>query len=320
MTLVEQIAGLELVKIQYRLKIFEPFHFEPEMILHWRKELVRGALRAAEIRTEDPLQFNALIDPSPADDPYAQRQFQKPAPLFIVDPINLHAKDYVAGEIFPLEILFPGEGVRHAATFARILIGLGEIGIFKGEGSFEVDSCWAMPLQGGWQSVWAAGDALDQVSMPILDVQWLIDKKGDAGGPFQLKFVTPARLLKKGRPLFRADFGSLFPFALRRVTSVLYSCSQMELNLDAPRLINDAQAVGSINNCLTWEDWRHLNADHGTQGVGGVTGTLQMAAGLPEDIYIILRLAELFNIGKGASYGAGCFVLDPDSSAITEKR
>lgn len=94
----------------------------------------------------------------------------------------------------------------------------------------------------------------------------------------------------------------------------------MELNLDAPRLINDAQAVGSINNCLTWEDWRHLNADHGTQGVGGVTGTLQMAAGLPEDIYIILRLAELFNIGKGASYGAGCFVLDPDSSAITEKR
>ncbi len=320
MTLVEQIAGLELVKIEYRLKIIEPFHFEPEMILHWRKELVRGAFRAAVSGTEDSLLFNALISPPPANDPYAQKQFQKPAPLFIVDPTNLHSRDYAAGDIFPLEILFPGEGVRHAATFVRILIGLSEIGIYKGGGRFEVDSYWAMPPQGGWQSVWTAGDDHEQISMPILDVQWLIDNKRGAGDPFQIKFVTPARLLKKSRPLFKADFGSLFPFVLRRVSSVLYSCCQMELDLDAPGLINEAQTIYSIKNCLSWEDWRHLNADHGIQGVGGVTGTLQVGAGLPEDIYTILRLAELFNVGKGASYGAGCFVLDPVSSAITEKR
>jgi hypothetical protein len=320
MTLLEQIADLELVKVRYRLKLLEPFHFEPEMILHWRKELLRGAGRAAESSSYQPCLFKALLDPRPADDPYAKRQFQKPSPPFIIDPIPLRAKQYVMGELLPIDILFPGDSVIHANTFARLLIGLGEFGIFKGGGRFEVDSFWTMNHQGDWDTTWSQGEDLDGVPMSILSIQWLIKKNLDSLQPLSLKFVTPARLLKNNRPLFKPLFSDIFPFMLRRVTSVLYSCCHLEVNLDAGQLIQDAQTFCSQNMHLTWEDWRYLNADHGIQGIGGVSGVLQLDAGMSDDMQTLLRLAELFHLGKGASYGAGCFILAPVKVDLIENR
>jgi hypothetical protein len=309
MTLVEQISAVELVKVRYRLTLLEPFHFEPEMILHWRKELLRGARQAVESGA-DSLLLNALLDPRPAADPYAQKKFQKPSPSFVIDPVNLRAGDYAAGELLSLEVLFPGDGVGHAVTFARLLIGLGSIGLFKGAGRFELDSIWSMYRRDGWQAVWTKGDSLGSVSMPILNVQWLIEEEKVESHPLLLRFVSPARLLQKNRPLFKAEFSDLFPFVLRRVTSLLYSCCQLELDLDITDLINQAHTVSTYSNRLTWQDWRHLDADHGIQGVGGVAGSVEITAGLTDDLHTFLCLAELFNIGKGASYGAGRFVLE----------
>jgi hypothetical protein len=320
MTLIEQIAQSELVKVRYQLKFLELFHFEPEMILHWRKDLLRAARRSSELKDVDHYLFNSLLNPQPADDPRAQKQFQKPAPPFIVDPLKLHKEEYAPGGLLTLEIVFPGDGVRNAGTFARLLISLGAIGLFKKAGRFEIETICALTQQDDWQSVWSAGDDLERVSMPIINVKWLIEKNVAVDQPLLLNFVSPARLLKKNRPLFKAKFIDIFPFILRRVTSVLYSCCQLELNLDVARLINDAQTVCSQKNLLVWKDWRHLDADHGVQGVGGISGSLTLDAGLTEDLRVLLYLAELFNIGKGASYGAGRFILEPLLSEMSEKR
>lgn len=320
MTIIEQIANLELVKVRFRLEILEPFSFDPGMILHWRKELVRGARLALESGLDDSTAFAELLNPLPADDPVAQKRFQKPAPPFIIDPENLLAADYAAGEILSLDVLFPGDGVRHAITFARVLVGLGRIGLHKGSGQFELCAMDALTHNDDWQSVWQQGGSLENISLPLLKAGWLIEEKPINAQPLSLRFVTPARLLKNNRPLFTAEFRDLFPFILRRVTSVLYLCSRIELQSDVSSLLADAAEVCTQTSSLAWVDWRHLDTNHGIQGIGGLSGTISLISGLTDDLHTILRLAEMFHVGKWASYGTGCFVMEPVMAETVEKR
>ncbi len=310
---------MELVKVRFSLELLESLRFEPGMILHWRKELIRGARLAAESGLDDSA-LKELLNPLPAEDPVAQKRFQKPAPPFIIDPENLLVTDYAAGEVLSIDVLFPGDGVRHAITFAKVLIGLGRIGLHKGSGRFDLNSISALTHNAAWQPVWQPGSLLDNVSLPWLKARWLIEEKPFSGQPLSLRFVTPARLLKKNRPLFAAEFKDLFPFMLRRVTSILYSSCRVELESFIPALIDDAAKVNAESGKLTWVDWRQLDANHGIQGIGGVSGTVTLNSGLTEDLYIIVRLAEMFHVGKWASYGAGCFVLEPVLAETIEKR
>ncbi len=320
MQLIEQISSLELVKVRFRLEFLESFRFEPGMILHWRKELIRGARLATESGLDDYSVFKELLDPLPAEDPVARKRFQKPAPPFIIDPVNLPVTDYVAGDVLSFDVLFPGDGVRHASTFAKLLIGLGRIGLHKGAGRFELNNISALTHNDSWQPVWQSGVLLDNVSLPMLKARWLIEEKPFSGQSLALKFVTPARLLKKNRPLFAAEFNELFPFMLRRVTSVLYSCCRVELESFIPALIVNAAKVSAESGNFAWVDWRQLDANHGIQAIGGVSGTVTLKSGLNEDLYTILSLAEMFHVGKWASYGAGCFVLEPARPETIEKR
>ena len=317
MTIVEQIASLELVKVRFELQFLEVFHFKPEMILHWRKELVRGA-RLAHDNGVDSTEIKGLLDPPPADDPFAQKRFQKPSPLFVVGSGNLLERDYLIGEAMSLDVLFPGDGVRHALTFLKILIALGSIGMYRGGGKFDISHLSAMTHNDSWQPVWQQGDTLTDLSFPQLKFQWLVEEKSFTGQPLALRFVTPARLLKKNRPLFAADFIDIFPFILRRVTSILYSCCRIELKTDVSSLFADAMTVSSQAVCLEWIDWRHLDASHGVQGIGGLSGAIQLNSGLTEDLFTLLCLAEMFHIGKWASYGAGCYTLEPVGAETIE--
>lgn len=309
MSLLEDITALELVKIRFRLEFQELFHFEPEMVLHWRKELLRGARRMQTSGSDDARLFALLLDPPPAVDPYAQKLFQKPSPPFSVDPVGLQVNTYDAGDVLSLDVSFPGPGVQNVVSFARILTGIGKAGFFMGEGRFEIEGIQALTHSEGWQPVWSQGADLGDLSAPLLNVRWLLEDSSLFGQGLLLKLVTPARLLRNNRPLYTPDFSTIFPYALRRVTSVLYACYQQEL--DVSGLIAEANAVATTENRLCWVDWRQLHAVHGVQGVGGVLGSITLNPPLSDKLTTLLKLAELFNIGKGACYGTGRMVLEP---------
>ena len=62
---------------------------------------------------------------------------------------------------------------------------------------------------------------LGEIAPPVNDLRWWLETFAEVDS-IVLEFVTPARLLSHGRPLFRIDFARLFPYILRRVSSVFY--------------------------------------------------------------------------------------------------
>jgi hypothetical protein len=61
---------------------------------------------------------------------------------------------------------------------------------------------------------------------------------------------------------------------------------------------------------LHWHDWRSLPGRLELM-VGGFVGQMNISGQVLEELYWVLAVASLLGIGKGASYGAGRFVLSP---------
>lgn len=242
-----------------------------------------------------------LFDPPPDPDPVARRRHQKPAPGFVLHAAANGAKELLEGDRLQFELLLLGTAVQSLAELARCLGQLGRDGLAHGDGCFEVAAIELSRAAGGWQRPVPPAQAGGLVpELTRLD-HWL-DRHWPARTPLALEFSSPVRLVADGRVLRRPRFDQLFPFLLRRVTSMLHTWCGLELLADPVPLLDAARRCTFSWSATSWLDWRETDR---REPVGGLLGTLQIAGPELDDILWVLLLATLFGAGKGAAYGAG---------------
>ena len=151
---------------------------------------------------------------------------------------------------------------------------------------------------------------MDPLTPPVSHLSWWLERQPGLNDSIELELVTPLRLLRQGKPLFKVDFTAIFPYLLRRVTALLASYSRFELIAEPGRLISLAKRVKLLENRLVWNDWRTLKLEHGGQNLGGLLGHLSIAGDELAELLWVLQLGSLFNFGKGAAYGAGQYCLN----------
>ena len=88
---------------------------------------------------------------------------------------------------------------------------------------------------------------------------------------------------------------------------MLYAWGGIEMFEDPQYLIKLAGEVDADAGSLSWYDWHTLQGDSVDQDIGGIVGCLNFTSIDSDEIKIVLALAQLFNIGKSASYGCGAF-------------
>ncbi len=292
-----------LARIEFHLEFAERFQLEQQMLLHLRRELAGAARFSGDDRLVN------YIDPALPDDPYARRVFQKPSPPFVIQASEVQDTLLDAGDSFVLKVLFFGNLTDNIIKFARLLEILGDIGIFKGEGRYDLEMVVGRDQAGNQQLLWRGHDLPDTLAVPQLSLLWHIEGRSIIPGRLDLVITTPARLLADGRPLFNPTFGAIFPFILRRVTSMLYFWSGVEAVGDTHDLLSLAAEVTEEGNELAWHDWRQIEQRDSRQELGGLLGAMHLGPVHSETLLTILLLGELFNIGRGAAYGAGHYCL-----------
>lgn len=247
-------------------------------------------------------QWEALFQPSVSTDPVARRRHQKPAPAYVMtipirDETALDAGDHLA-----CEVLFLGTGIPLIHVFLFSLNHLGRLGLVAGEGRFEVSEVFARAGDGTEAKVWSHGQSVEPLACPVIPATWLLMEESP-GSALTLNFVTPARLLVDGRPLRKPRFKQIFPFMLRRVTSMFNAHCGFEAPQDLPRLVELAARVEELETDLDWCDWRTI--DRSGLSVGGFIGGLTLAGAELDELFWVIAAASYFGIGKAASYGAG---------------
>ena len=271
--------------------------------------LLRSPVRQPPGPDREPAagQWDALFQPAPSSDPVARRRFQKPAPALVMTTPVMQEAFFDTGDRLDYEVLFVGTGVTLIHLFLNSLIALGRLGLVPGGGQFDVTEVYSVSEGQADNLAWRQGDPLDSLSCAVQPLNWLVTH-GRIPDRLVISYVTPVRLLVNGKPLRRPRFSQVFPFMLRRVTSMLFAHSGIECLDEPTALLDCANRVVEHEARLRWRDWRPIAAQQGF-AVGGFTGELILAGEALAEIYWVLAVASLFGVGKGAAYGAGCFKL-----------
>lgn len=305
----QNLKNAEFAIVHFLLEFQEPYHLRADALLRLRRDL-RGAAQA-DLRSQDDIEssYEALFNPPLTSDPVALKRYQRPGPPFVILPAGKLPVSYEAGDMMELTVIFWGGSVRYLKEFALVLQSLGRLGFHKGEGTFELAAIQSEDAAGERSTLWSTGEGWEEITPTFCDARWWLETRGAAGSPIGMQFLTPARLLSRGKPLFKPCFARIFPFLLRRVTSMLYAHCGLEVAAEINHLLSSANKVVEKENNLFWKDWRSLEGDSHTQELGGVCGSVVLEGDSLFDILWVLNLGTLLNMGKGASFCAGHYLL-----------
>lgn len=301
----EGLQHVDVVKARFVLNFLSPCQLLPADLL-----AVGRVQRHAGMQLLDDVaiqQWRALFQPALSDDPVARRKFQKPAPAYVVTMPIMQEKRFDAGETLQLEVLFLGIGISLIHAFLSNLIQLGRLGLAAGQGRFTVTEVFSWEPGQSEGLVWHGDQPPEALACSALPLTWLLETERIARN-LVIKFITPTRLMVDGKPLRKPRFQQVFPFMLRRTTSMLYAHSGIELLDDPAYLLEQVNELNVVEAKLHWQDWRHLAARQGMT-VGGFLGDMTLQGQALEEVYWVFAVASLLGIGKGATYGAGRFLL-----------
>jgi len=302
------LSEVDIVKARFTLHFISPCTLRPSDFIRLGTTL-RSSGRQLLDPADEPAarQWQALFQPAPSTDPVARRRFQKPAPALVITLPVMQETFVESGERLDCEVLFVGAGVSLVNLFLRSLIHLGQLGLVSGSGYFDVTEVYSIGNGQPEKLAWRQDEPLDSFTFAVQPLSWLViqDRVPDR---LTLVYETPVRLMVNGRPLRKPRFRQVFPFMLRRVTSMIFAHTGVELLEEPSSLLESVSRIDELETRLSWSDWRAI-AGQKDLVVGGFTGDVVVAGQAIEDIYWVLAVASLFGIGKGASYGAGRFKL-----------
>lgn len=306
----DNLNRAEYAQMIFHLETSEYFDLPPLGLLRLRREF-QQAIRALNESGDDALgyQLQQLLEPPLPIDEKLRKLVQRPAPAFILNPDLERSGLVEPGDCLELPVLFLGRGIQLIEPFTRLLQQVGRQGLVNRQGICELVTIECEDASGCRTSIWNVGSLNGTLTPVVNDLEWWLKLQSPDWGRLQLDFVSPTRLLHGGKPLFKAGFSELFPFVLRRVTSMLAAHCDIETVTDPASLLAASRQVEELSNHLQWRDWRALSAEHGGQDLGGLCGVVELAGSGLADILWILQLGSLLQVGKGAPYGAGRYNL-----------
>lgn len=247
-----------------------------------------------------------LLFPQPATDPVVQRQVQKPSAAVVFSPEAVPQGNFAEGHQFQLPALFIGDGVVAIEAFVSLLRLLGQRGIHKGQGRFHVAVMKPVINNGDTNS---PAVLTGSVTPNIVPLSWLLEQRSHPENQVKLEVITPMRLIKNGKPLFKLVFKDFFSALRRRVSHLAIAHGEAVINSADDELKDLAATIVCREECLHWQDWRRLDQGRKEQGIGGLTGTLDLSGDALAELWWLLELGALLHVGKGASFGFGRFRL-----------
>ncbi|RMF42869.1 MAG: hypothetical protein D6751_11460 [Deltaproteobacteria bacterium] len=301
-----RLEDIDGVCMRLHLEFEESFDLDWTHLLRLRREAYqvgRQLLESSDGMMREGL--SELLFPAAPADPRMRRLAPVTPVPFILQLDSAQSVKLEPGDVLPLDFLLVGRGRHFAQAFACLFRDLGRRGLFNGQGHFTLDRVDAVGIDGAAIPIWHTGAAWREPEWPLHQL-W---PEEISMRPCTLTFITPARILARGKPLFRPGLKHLVPVMVRRVSSLVHAWCGVDLLADPQALLAELPAT-DIRGTLRWQDWRRLEGDHTSQDLGGVVGSVDIPREWLEVAGPFIHLCRQFNFGKGAAFGAGSFILN----------
>ena len=220
---------------------------------------------------------------------------------FVIDPLDTQG-EYRRGESFAFRLTLIGRAIDYLPYFLVSFRELGEIGIGKGRGRFQLTQV----LTDDGEPIY---DGDTQMVHNLNNTLSFDEIQGEAASlptdALTVHLLTPTRITHEGKITDQLPFHLFWRRLVGRISALAYFHCGESLDLDFKGLITQAETVQTVQSKLRWHDWtRYSSRQNQKMQLGGLIGKTTYAGDL--DAFLpFVALGVFLHVGKNATFGLG---------------
>ena len=220
---------------------------------------------------------------------------------FVIDPLDTRG-EYRRGESFAFRLTLVGRAIDYLPYFLVSFRELGEIGIGKGRGRFQLTQV----LTDDGESIY---EGKTQMVHNLNNILSFDEIQGETAAlpidTLTLRLLTPTRITHKGHITDQLPFHLFWRRLIGRISALGYFHCGESLDLDFKGLITQAETVQTVQSRLRWHDWtRYSSRQNQKMQLGGLVGNVTYTGDLTVFLPFI-ALGVFLHVGKNATFGLG---------------
>jgi len=242
--------------------------------------------------------FETFIEEAPP--PFLHGIPTSPRP-YVFEPGD-DTRYFVPGDPLTFDLLLVGQATELQAYAQLAVERMAASGLGSRRSSFALASIHALTPDGSWHTVFKEGRVQDTSAL----LPCFPPSNGLDATHATLHLLTPLRVKTRGQFATALDFRSLTFAALRRLLELAhFHVPGAAIDWNFHDLLDRASDVRVTRSDLTWHEWeRYSNRQQTHMVFGGLIGSLDIEGDLAP-FASMLRAAEIFHVGKGATFGLG---------------
>ena len=247
-----------------------------------------------------------IFETAPFDGAQQLRTYGDVPRPFVIDPLDTRG-EYRRGESFAFRLTLIGRAIDYLPYFLVSFRELGEIGIGKGRGRFQLTQV----LTDGEESIY---DGNTQMVHNCNNALSFDDIQQEAASlptdQLTVHLLTPTRITHEGQITDKLPFHLFWRRLIGRISALGYFHCGESLDLDFKGLIAQAETVQTVQTGLRWHDWtRYSSRQNQKMQLGGLVGSVDYAGDLGAFLPFV-ALGAFLHVGKNATFGLGKYQLD----------
>jgi len=229
---------------------------------------------------------------------------------FVIEPPLGDRTSLEPGEDFHFDLVLIGRGINYLPYFVCSFKEMGNRGIGRGRGQFDVTTVGGREIDGSEKTVYDSlhGSFVDSYSVIGMD-----DAANENCDRITVEFLTPTRIQQDGKLQDSLPFDLLLKNLLRRIALLsLFHGENSRADFDHRVLIDGAKTIAVTSQDLCWHDWERYSSRQDTRmKLGGLLGSITYSGDL-SPFWKYLKFGELIHVGKGTTFGLGKYQLKID--------
>jgi CRISPR-associated endoribonuclease Cas6 len=222
---------------------------------------------------------------------------------FVFDPPLEDRTEYEPGEILELGLTIFGKSIEHLPYFIWAFEVLGKKGIGVKRGRFHI-----LSVTQGNRVIYRD----KKLRYEIRRESWedLLSNTNSPGNEIKFEFLTPTRMLYRGKLVKVPEFHHLIRNLLRRINLMTHFHQDFIFDADVKKLIRESEKVKIKKHSIKQGFIKRYSSRQKQKiSMFGFTGEI-IYEGNFEPFWIYLKLGEILHIGKATSFGFGKYKME----------
>ena len=281
--------------------------------------------------------YSYIFETPPPSGTKIMRKYNSAPHPFIIEPPNGRKQGYTPGSEIVFGLTLIGRAIDYLPYFIYSFDELGNMGIGKGRGRYELKAVRTNPtLERGGRGDFQENNGIIyssntktlksfKPSIMLFPQQWesSLNSKTKEGAaaprPYSLtlNFLTPTRIIYNSHLTLDLEFHILIRTLLRRLSLLYYfHCDGGPSGWDFKGIIKKAEGVKVKKISLRWYDWERYSARQETKmKMGGFVGKVSFEGDV-EPFMPLIKAGEVLHVGKGTGFGLGRYEVEAASNPL----